>query len=332
MDGLEMGADGRPIVLATRDRVDALVAAVNRDGDEHIGPFPLSERPATVETLAANAVRAGCRPEHFRVVLAALEASLADEFNLYGILATTEPHWPTVVVNGPIIEELNLNTGANAYGQGQRANAAIGRALTLVYMNVAEANPGRTDMATHGGPHKLGLCVGENEEASPFDPLHVERGFEADESTVTVFGIEAPHNCNDHVADSAVGVLSTIADGIAIPGANTSYLTKRCEPHVVLSPEHANTIARDGWKKDDIKRFLYDHARIQRDRHRNLGLDMPRDGGLARHAQGLRDNQLVPLAASPERFVVTVTGGPGRHSLFCSSFGDTESVTRKIGD
>ncbi len=330
MDDIEVGPDGRPVTPATRDRVDALVDAVEPSADETVGPFPLSERVASVETLAANAVMAGCRPEHYPVVLAALEAALAERFNLYGILATTEPHWPTVLVNGPIVDEIGLEAGRNAYGQGSRANAAIGRALTLIFMNVAGADPGRTDMATHGGPHKLGLCVAENEAASPFEPLHVERGYDADESTVTVFGIEAPHNLNDHVADSAQGILRTIADGIAVPGANTSYLTERCEPHVVLSPEHAKTIAGDGWDKTDVKRYLYDHARIPRHRHRNLGMDTPYDGGLASHARGLADHQLVPLASRPEQFVITVSGGTGRHSLFCSSFGDTESVTRKI--
>ena len=330
MDDIDVGPDGRPVVSPTRKRVDALVDAVDRDAEESVGPFPLSEQAATVETLAANAVMAGCRPEHFPVVLAALEAALVDRFNLYGILATTEPHWPTVLVNGPLVGDLGLNAADNAYGQGTRANAAIGRALTLTFMNVAGADPGRTDMATHGGPHKLGLCVAENAAASPFEPLHVERGYARDESTVTVFGIEAPHNLNDHVADSAQGILRTIADGIAVPGANTAYLTERSEPHVVLSPEHARTIARDGWDKDDVRRYLYDHARIPRNRHRNLGMDTPYDGGLATHTRGLSDHQLVPLAASPEQFVITVSGGTGRHSLFCSSFGDTESVTRPV--
>ncbi|WP_227378961.1 hypothetical protein [Haladaptatus halobius] len=331
-DDIAIGADGLPAVQPTHERVDAFLEQINRSATDTIGPFPLSERPASVETLAANAVMAGCDPAYFPVVLAALEASLAEEFNLYGLLATTEPHWPILIVNGPVTSELDINAGANAYGQSTRANATIGRALVLTFMNVADAHPGVTDMATHGGPHKFGVCVAENEEASPWSPLHVDRGFEPTESTVTVLGTEAPHNINDHVADSPQGVLTTAAHTMAKTGTNLAYLNERGEPHLVLSPEHAETIARAGWTKTDVQRFLYDHARIPRHLHRDHGMHDQADGGLPKHAQGLEDEQLVPLAATAEKFLVTVTGGIGRHSLFHPSFGDTESVTISIED
>ena len=328
----DVGPDGLPVVKPTRERVDDFLATTDRSGDETVGPFPLSERTVTVEKLAVNAVMAGCAPEHFPVVLAALKASLAEQFNLYGVLATTEPHWPSVVVNGPIAEAVGINGADNAYGQGTRANATIGRALTLVYMNVAGADPGTTDMATHGGPHKRGLCVAENEAASPWDPLHVERGFDPEESTVTVFGAEAPHNVNDHVADTPQGILTTAADSMSVLGANTAYLTANAEPHLVLSPEHAATIAREDWTKTDVKRFLYDHARIPVKRLRGKGMDDDRDGTRPRHgpATDVPPDTEVPPCERPEDVVVTVTGGAGRHSLFCASFGDTESVTRRV--
>ena len=322
--------DGLPVVEPTRDRVDAVLETTDRAPDEVIGEIPPSYTPIDIETTAANAVMAGIEPDYFPVVLAALEASTHEKFNLYGMLATTHPCWPSVVVNGPITEQLDINGGDNAYGQGWRANATIGRALTFVYMNAGGAVAGQGDKATHGGPHKYGLCVAENQDASPFEPLHVERGYDREESTVTVFGAEAPHNCNDHVADDAVGVLTTVADTMAKVGTNLAYLNDRGEPHVVLSPEHAKTIARDGWDKTDVKRFLYDHARIPHEVHKDVGMWEADDGGLPTHAKGLADHQLVPMAAAPEKFVVTVTGGTGRHSLFHPSFGDTESVTRKI--
>ncbi|WP_247010579.1 hypothetical protein [Halorientalis litorea] len=324
--------DGLPVVQPTRERVDDFLAITDRAGEETVGEIPPSYTPITVETTAVNAVMAGCAPEHFPVVLAALEASLQEQFNLYGVLATTHPCWPSVVVNGPIAEKVGINGADNAYGQGTRANATIGRALTLVYMNAGGAVQGQGDKATHGGPHKFGLCVAENEEASPWDPLHVERGFDPAESTVTVFGAESPHNVNDHVADTPQGILTTAADTMAKVGTNLAYLSARGEPHLVLSPEHAATIARADWTKTDVKRFLYDHARIPRHRHRDHGMYDPEDGGLPRHARGLDDDQLVPIAASPEKFVVTVTGGTGRHSLFHPSFGDTESVTVAVDD
>lgn len=324
--------DGLPVVQPTKSRVEAFLDIVERSGDDVVGEIPPSYTAVDVQTTAVNAVMAGCKSAYFPVVLTALEASLAEPFNLYGILATTHPSWPSVVVNGPIAESLGINAGANAYGQGTRANATIGRALTFVYMNAGGATPSHGDKATHGGPHKFGLCVAENEAESPWEPLHVERGFDPDESTVTVFGTEAPHNVNDHVADSPQGILTTAAHTMAKIGTNLAYLNARGEPHLVLSPEHARTIARADWTKQDIKRYLYDHARVPRYLHEDHGMYDEADGGLPRHAHNLEDDQLVPLAASPERFVVTVTGGVGRHSLFHPSFGDTESVTRAIED
>ncbi|WP_246286409.1 hypothetical protein [Natronomonas gomsonensis] len=324
--------DGLPVVDPTRERVERFLEAADVAGEDRLGPFPLSERSATMETLAANAVMAGCEASSFPVVLAALEASLEPEFNLYGTLATTEPHWPMVVVNGPIVEELDINGGANAFGQGSKANATIGRALTFVYMNVAGATPGPTDKATHGGPHKFGLCVAENEAESPWEPLGVERGFEEDDSTVTVLTTEAPHNINDHVADSAAGVLTTAANSMAVLGANTTYLSERAEPCLALSPEHAATIARDGYSKDDVKRFVYDHARVPHEELRDQGMYDTRDGSRPRHvpASELDDDAGVPICRSPEAPVVFVAGGAGRHSLFLSSFGDSRSVTCRI--
>ena len=324
--------DGLPIVQPTRSRVDEFLDVVDREADEVVGEVPPAYRKASVEKVATNAVMAGCEPAYFPVVLASLEATLDDQFNLYGVLATTHPCWPSVIVNGPAAADLGINGGANAYGQGSRPNVTIGRALTLVYMNVGGATPGHGDKATHGGPHKYGLCVAENEAESPWEPLHVERGFDADTSTVTVVGSEAPHNINDHVADTAVGVLTTAVDTMATIGTNLAYLSTRGEPHLVLSPEHAATIARDGWAKHDVKRFVYDHARIPYGELKDQGMYFESEGdtGWPIHFRNLRDHQEVGLAASPERVLVTVTGGAGRHSLFHPSFGDTESVTRAI--
>lgn len=324
--------DGLPIEQPTRDRVDQFLAAVDRDSEETIGEVPPAYRSVTVQKAAANAVMAGCEPAYFPVVLAALEATLEPEFNLYGVLATTHPCWPSVVVNGPITDSLGINGGANAYGQGTKANATIGRALTFVYMNVGRAVPGKGDKATHGGPHKFGLCVAENEAENPWEPLHVERGYDADRSTVTVVASESPHNINDHVADTAAGVLTTAAQTIAKVGTNLAYLNSRGEPHLVLSPEHAETIARDDWSKADVKRFVYDQARIPYGKLRDQGMFEEKGGGWPAHFRNLGDDQGVGLAAKPENVLITVTGGAGRHSLFHPSFGDTESVTKPIAD
>lgn len=322
--------DGLPIRQPTRSRVDECLATVEGDANEIVGEVPPAFRGASIEKTATNAIMAGCDPEYFPIVLTALEATLEDRFNLYSVLATTHPCWPAVIVNGPIADEVGVNGGANAYGQGTKANATIGRALTFIYMNVGGAVPGQGDKATHGGPHKFGLCVAENESESPWEPLHVERGYDAEQSTVTVVGAESPHNINDHVADTASGILTTAADTMATIGTNLAYYNARGEPHLVLSPEHARAIANDGWTKQDVKRFIYDQARIPYGRLRDRGMYRSHGGGWPTHFRDLPDDHRVGLAARPENVLVTVTGGIGRHSLFHPTFGDTESVTKEI--
>ena len=186
--------DGLPIVPPTEIAVLEFLNATDRDPREVIGVLPPRQGEATVERIAANAVMAGCCPEYFPVVLAAIEALADPLFNLDSVQATTHPVAPLIVVNGPIVREIGLNGGYNAFGQGCRANVTIGRAVRLVLMNVGGGLPGSGDRATQGSPAKLAYCVAENEAGSPWEPLHVEAGFPRDASVVTVFGCEGPHN------------------------------------------------------------------------------------------------------------------------------------------
>ena len=154
----------------------------------------------TVEKVAINAVLAGCTPEYFPVVLTALEAACTDEFNMHGLLATTMPVGPVLIINGPIRRRIGMNSGINVLGQGNRANATIGRALQLVIRNVGGGRPGGVDRATQGNPGKVSFCFPEDEEGSPWEPLHVERGFSPDASTVTLFPGEGPRGVVDQLS------------------------------------------------------------------------------------------------------------------------------------
>ena len=156
--------------------------------------FPPKGGRATVEKIAINAVMAGCKPAYLPVVITAVEALLDDRCNARGVQCSTHISTPLVIVNGPIVQALGINSGHNVFGQGWRANATIGRAVKLVLVNLGGAIPGVTDKATFGHPGKFTYCIAENEPANPWEPLHVERGFAHDDSTVTVFGAEAPHN------------------------------------------------------------------------------------------------------------------------------------------
>lgn len=325
--------DGLPVVQPTRERVDESLAYTDYAPDTVLGTVPPMYGEATVEKVATNAVLAGCRPEYLPVVLSAVEAMVHDDFNLYGILSTTHPCWPVIMVNGPIARELEINHGRNTLGQGIRSNATIGRAITLICMNIGGAVPGQSDDATHGGPHKFGLCFAENEAANPWEPLHVERGYDADTSTVTVFGAEGPHNINDHVARDPANLLTTCADTMATLGTNLMYLNERGEPHLNLSPEHAEIVDEGGWTKQDVKRFIYDQARVPKRLFENRGMDFPYEGEntpWATHFNVADPEARVGICSSPDDVIVTVAGGPGRQSFFLPTFGDTTAIMTAI--
>ncbi len=245
--------------MPTEAAVERLVA-VGRGDNAPLPPISPRQVIPTLRSLAANAVMAGCRPEYFPVVLAALRGVLTPEYNLHGTLATTHPCAPMVLVNGPLRERLGINCGGNCFGQGWRANATIGRALELILLNIGGAKPAVMDRSTQGSPAKYSFCFGENEEASPWEPYHVRRGFDPSDSVVTVMSGEGPHNINDHASTTGDGLLTTMSASIAQPGANTIY--GKGPYVVVIGPEHAATLHRDGWTIPALQQALYERARV----------------------------------------------------------------------
>jgi hypothetical protein len=315
--------DGLPIVPPTEARVGAFLERTARDPREVIGVLPPRQGEATLERIAANAVMAGCRPEYFPVVLAAIEALADPLFNLDSVQATTHPVAPLLVVNGPVARALGIQAGYNAFGQGFRANVTIGRAVRLVLMNVGGGVPGSGDRATQGSPAKLAYCVAENEAESPWEPLHVEGGLPADTSTVSVFGCEGPHNIQDHFSNTALGVLRTVAGAMGQAGSND--LLGRGWPLLSLGPEHAATIAAEGYSKPRVKEFLYEHARFPLKR---LGLEYQRQQ-IERWGVVDAPDTMVPIVSRPEDISVIVVGGAGKHSSWQPTFGNGTHWTRR---
>jgi len=316
--------DGLPIVHPTEARVQAFLTRCPRDPREIVGVLPPRQGEATIEKIATNAVMAGCRPEYFPVVLAAVEALADPLFNLDSVQATTHPVAPLIVVNGPIARTLGIQAGYNAFGQGFRANVTIGRAVRLVLMNVGGGLPGSGDRATQGSPAKLAYCVAENEAESPWEPLHVEAGLPADASTVTVFGSEGPHNIQDHFSNTALGVLRTVAGAMGQAGSNN--LLGRGWPLLSLGPEHAATIAKEGYSKQRVKEFLFEHARFPLKR---LGLEYQRQQ-MERWGVVDAPDTLVPIVSRPDDISVIVVGGAGKHSSWQPTFGNGTHWTRRV--
>jgi hypothetical protein len=319
--------DGLPVIPPTEARVQRMLVGAQRQPQDILGRIPPRWGDATVEKVAINAVMAGCLPAYMPVLLTAIEAMLEPQFNLYGIQATTHPAAPLLILNGPIVRDLDVNNSYNAYGPGWRANATIGRALRLLLLNVGGGIPGRGDHSTQGSPAKYTYCIAENEARNPWLPLHVERGFSPDTSTVTVWSGESPHNVNDHVSQSAPNLLTTIADTAATMGMNNLYLNDT-EMLIALGPEHAATIAADGWSKADVQAFLFEQARVPLKRAKHGGMwgmqDWPK-------WLDVRDEEAtIPVVQRKEDIVVIVTGGAGKHSSCVPTFGATRSVTRAL--
>ncbi len=327
---LERGwGDGLPIMPPTVAAVEAMLAYCDRPWNEPVAKIAPRYGEATPVRLATNAVMAGCRPEYFPILMLAVEAMCEEPFNLYGCQATTHPVAPLVIVNGPVARELDINGSYNAFGPGRQANATIGRAIRLALLNIGGAIPGLGDMSTMGSPSKYSFVVAENEAENPWEPLHVERGFPKDATTVTVIGGEAPHNVNDHQSITAEGILKMIAGTLATTGNNDVYNVDP-KPLVIFGPEHAKTVADEGLTKADVKRFIYEHAQIPlgkfsrenierrfkvtfKERYANAGVDAP-----------------VPIFQRPEDLLVAVIGGPGKHSAIVPTFGATQPVTRAL--
>ena len=307
--------DGLPVVPPTRERVAQAVAASGRDGDELIALVPPNYGRATVEKIAVNAVMAGCRPEYLPVVIAAIDAVCDEAFDLHGVSATTNAPAPLLVLNGPVRARLEVNCGAGVFGSGWRANATIGRAVRLVCVNLGGARPGVVSMSTFAHPGRYTYCIGEHEEASPWESLAVEHGFARSDSTVAVLAADAPITVYDQRSRTAPDLLATIAGSMAV--IEHHKMTHWGDTLLVLSPEHARVVADDGWSKADARRFLWERLR------RPVSELVPgRDGGdglpehvLRKYADPAHDATLIPKFRSPENIKVLVAGGTaGRFS------------------
>src|SRR2546426_12213617 len=244
--------DGLPVVPPTRARVDRAIAMSGRAPDALVALVPPNYGRATVEKIAVNAVMAGCRPEYLPVVLAAVEAVCDEAFDLHGVSATPNAPAPLIVGNGPIRRALDINCGAGLFGPGWRADATIGRAPRLVCVNVGGARPGVVSMSTFAHPGRYTYCIGEHEEASPWDSLAVEHGFAPGDDTVALLAADAPITVYDQRSRTAPDVLATVAASMA--GIEHHNMTHWGGTRLLFSPEHAPLVAGDGWSKDDVRR------------------------------------------------------------------------------
>lgn len=324
----EMGwTDGLPVVPPTDEGVLAMLRGTSRDPQDVVAVIPPEMREASVETIAVNAVMAGCRPEYLPVVIAAIEAMAQPEFPLAAMQVTTHAVAPLAIINGPIRSKLGMNCRGGAFGPGNRANAAIGRAVRLILLNAGGSKA--WSKCTQGHPGQYTFCIAENEEETPWEPLHVERGFPPDANVVTVNAVEAPRGTSDPGSRNAREILATVSLAMSDP-ATSQIKFQRGQPIVCFGIEHAATIARDGFTKDQVKEFIFAHAgiplqrisegnRLLRKKHPDTYIDVGENG-------------ILPIGMSKEDILIVVAGGEGKHSCWLPTGVDSVAVSRVIAD
>jgi hypothetical protein len=306
-----------------------LRAATSRP-DEVLGRMEPLQGTVTVEKVAANAVMAGCRPEYFPVVRAAVRAVLQPDFHVGSTACTTGGAAPLVIVNGPIAARLGISGGTACFGGNVKANATIGRALRLCMRNLGGAKPDGMEKSTQAWPGKIACCFAENEARSPWEPLSVERGHGPDESTVTVVAVRGIYPLTEGVQTSGLGVLETLVASMRYVGSPIWHQMHNAIPVIVaLCPEHAREIARAGFDRRAVRAYIHEHARLPARELRGRGYYAPEAWrGLVDEAD---PDALVPIVRDPEHILLVVAGGDGRHSAWMPAWsvcrGATEVVT-----
>ena len=305
--------DGLPVIIPTPARVSKMVLASGQDADMILGTMGPANGMATLEKAAVAAVMAGCLPDYMPLVVAALKAVIDPRFDLTEMQATTHCTAPLIIVNGPARHTCGpVSSSYGALGPGHRANASIGRALRLAMINIGGGRPGTSDMALLGHPGKFSYCLAENEEASPFPPMHVDLGFDSQDSVVTVIGAEAPHSVlfsgdGDDPNQYAL-LLEVLAIGLANAATNNAILTSGMAT-IVLNPEHASVLHKAGLSRQDIATEIYQRCKM--------------DGAEAnRLCAGFARKTLNPRQAftGPEQLLVLMSGGSGLYSMVMPSW------------
>lgn len=321
--------DGLPVVIPTPERVARLVLACGQDADMILGTMGPAGGVATVEKVAVAAVMAGCLPDHMPVVIAAIQALIDPAFDLTEMQSTTHCTAPLVIVNGPAREACGgIAGGFGALGPGHRANASIGRALRLAMINIGGARPGASDMALLGHPGKFSSCLAEDEESSPFAPLHSALGFAPEQSTVTVIGTEAPHSVlfspTGDAPTDAERLAELLAIGLANLATNNAQL-RNGQAVVILNPEHAAVFGKAAMDRDAVQRAIHAHCKNSADDLRRLA------GGFAPPASVTGK---VSAFRAHTDILLLVAGGTGLYSMvfptWCAGPHVNRYVTKEI--
>ena len=289
-DYFERGfTDGLPIIPPTPERVHAMLDTLGLSPDAILGAVPTRNIVVTADKVAANAVMAGCLPTYFPVVVASVRGFLRPLANAHGTSATLAGAAHAVIVNGPVRDEIGVAGGQACFGPGFRANATIGRALRLVIRNACHSVPGVLDRATFSWPLRYSFCFAEDEQATPWEPLHVQRGFVRSDSVVTLHSVWEFVQTIQYNPDPEV-ILRSIVDVARQRGMGyDEWCGDDRGVVVVIGTEHQNRLVAEGYDKAAIQEYLWPL--------------------LAAKTKDTYDVQVA--VAAPENVLIVAAGGPG---------------------
>jgi len=315
--------DGFPVVPATQDRIDSMLAAVGLEPEIEVAFIENRQVSVTAEKVAINAVLAGCKPEYMPVVVAAVEALAEPLYGYHGPGTSTGGAAVLMIVNGPIARELDMNCGDNLFGPGWRANSTIGRAVRLIMRNTIGTLPGTLDQSSLGHPGKYTFCIAENEAESPWPPLHVDRGFKREQSAVTIMAALGVHQFSNNLSSTPEGVLTTMCAQMRVSAGTM----RQPQYALVFAGEHMAIIAKAGWSRDDVRRFCFENSQISVAELKRINL---KDGAVA----AADEKTMMPLVQTADDFLVIMAGGrAGVQSAYIPGWGGkagSQSVTREI--
>lgn len=331
---MEQGwGDGLPVIAPTEERVRRMFDFIDWSPEDSLGIFPPAGNNVTIEKLAINAVAAGCKPEYMPAIIAGTQAILEPKFNLNGVQATGNACTPLFIFAGPLVKQLGLNYSFNLFGPGNRANATIGRALSLIRVTLGGAIPGVVDKATHGHPGKYTYCIAENPDENPFEPHQVTMGQAADTTVVTAIAAEGPTRVAAKGTYGPRALLRTFADTMASLGTNKLYWLKGEYP-VIFGSTHAEILNSHGFSKHDIQMFLFEKARRSNREMRGPygGSGLDRRDSYPKWIDPDDLDQMIPVVMRPDDIVVIVAGGYTTSGAIISTWGAAEGVTKVVGD
>ena len=311
-------SDGFPVVTPTEARVERMLAGTRRGPDEIVGRIPPAMATATVRTVAVHALMAGCKPEYLPLVLGGLQLMLREEFNLNGVQGTMHGVAPLMIVNGPYGRRVGLHGGNGCFGPGFRANAAIGRAIRLMLMNLGGGIAGVGSATVFATPLRYTACLTENDERSPWETLAVARGYGPEENVITCAMVESPRLCYDDASQEPERLLTGIADSMTAMGSWNMHV--RSDMVVAMSPEHATLCAAAGLSRAAVHRRLCELAgRTVRELKR--GGNWRRERARALNIDPDEDAQFVPAIKDARDLHLIVAGGWGPLTAVCHGWG-----------